>query len=45
MEIELKLGLHPEHIARIKNAPLFRKINSQQHRLQSIYFDSDTFQL
>lgn len=45
MEIELKLGLYPEHIARIKNAPLFRKIKPQQHRLQSIYFDSNTFQL
>lgn len=45
MEIELKLGLHPQHVSRVKDASLFRKIKPQQQRLRSIYFDTDSLQL
>jgi len=45
MEIELKLGLRPQHVLRVKEAPLFRKSKAQQQHLRSIYFDTDAFQL
>lgn len=45
MEIELKLGLHSQHVSLVKEAPLFRKNKAQQQRLRSIYFDTDAFQL
>ena len=40
MEIELKLALHPRHIARIRCHPLLHEIQPEQCLLFSIYFDT-----
>lgn len=45
MEIELKLALHPCHIARIRRHPLLSKITPEQRLLLSIYFDTPKFDL
>jgi len=45
MEIELKLSLHPRHIARIRRHPLLSKIAPEQRPLLSIYFDTPKFDL
>lgn len=45
MEIELKLALHPRHIARIRRHPIFNQIASEQRHLLSIYFDTPKFDL
>lgn len=45
MEIELKLALHPRHVARIRRHPLLSTIAPQQHALLSIYFDTPKFDL
>jgi inorganic triphosphatase YgiF len=45
MEIELKLALHPRHVARIRHHPLLNSGKPQQHLLLSIYFDTPKFDL
>jgi len=45
MEIELKLALHPRHIARIRRHPLLSNITPEQRPLLSIYFDTPKFDL
>ena len=45
MEIELKLALHPRHIARIRRHPLLINITPEQRPLLSIYFDTPKFDL
>lgn len=45
MEIELKLALHPRHIARIRRHRLLHKITPQKCPLLSIYFDTQKFDL
>lgn len=45
MEIELKLALHPRHIANIQRHPLLNTIKSEKRPLLSIYFDTPQFDL
>jgi inorganic triphosphatase YgiF len=45
MEIELKLALHPRHVAHIRRHPLLLETKPNQHSLLSIYFDTPQFDL
>lgn len=45
MEVELKLALDPQDVARFRRHPLLKSIKAQRRMLHSIYFDTPDFAL
>lgn len=45
METEIKLGLAPEHVARLKRHPLLKGSESMRQALSSTYYDTPDFAL